>query len=76
MPAEWVKGYFTGEMAKTVRGLSHEGIGYKLLGNDDSGSGPVMAAFRRPMTTPLPPNLEKITNEHEIKKLESWRTGE
>lgn len=69
--AEWVKGIYSGEQGKYVRGLANEGIGYKLL--EEINSSTVAVAFRRPINKVRPEHLHLIVSPFEVKKLEDWR---
>jgi hypothetical protein len=69
--AEWVIGRFMGEQAKLVQAHAGSGVGYRVLSQGrEGGQTVVLAAFRRPTSSPLPDHLSKITDPAQIAKLE------
>lgn len=62
MEVQWVIGVYTGERAKSVKAHADAGIGYFI--REEGGKGAqyrVIAAFKRPMDSPIPPHLDKAT---------------
>lgn len=59
---KWVLGRYTGKEAKRVMDMAHNGLGYFIIDQPEKGDAWIVAAFRRPMDTPLPSHLEEITD--------------
>lgn len=67
---EWVLGQFTGDYAKSVLAHAAASISYKIVQQGKDRQVWVIAAFRRPTNTPLPPHLTRVTDPIKIARLE------
>lgn len=65
----WVKARYTGQRAKSVLEHANAGIGYIVLERPETGSGWVVAAFRR-ISGPLPPGVEQIKDPRMLDALD------
>ena len=71
MNYEWVIGTYKGDDAKYVSALADMGIGYFKMDELAKGrSTEVAVAFRRPIDSPTPEHLLRITDEKKINKFE------
>ena len=71
MQCEWVVGTYESERAKSVLRHAEAGIGYIILESVGRGnSQTIVAAFRRPMDSPLPAHLTAVKDPAQIAKYE------
>jgi hypothetical protein len=76
MSAEWVVGRYTGERAKSVMDHANAGIGYFILQQGGKGTGMwCLAAFVRPLDSPTPEHLTRVTDRSQLAKLEARRNA-
>ena len=71
---EWVVGKFSGAQAKSVHAHADAGIGYIVLDHGGRGDGTsVLAAFRRPSDSVIPPYLTEVRDPFKIAEYEKIR---
>lgn len=74
MQPSWVVGVFEGERARSVLDHADAGIGYIILERAGKGRNQTcLAAFRRMMDSPLPPEFTEVKNPTKIAEYESRR---